>query len=37
MVVAKVMEIIARRPDCDEQAADIVSVFTQVKMEDTPR
>ena len=28
---------IARLPDCDGQAADAVSAYTQVKMEDAPR
>ena len=30
---AKIMDIISRLPDCDGQAADAVSVYTQVKME----
>ena len=34
---AKVMDIIARLPDCDGQAADAVSAHTQVKFEDAPR
>ena len=37
MTAAKVMDIIARLPDCDGQAADAVSAKTQVKMEDAPR
>ena len=35
MTAAKIMDIISRLPGCDGQAADAVSVFTQVKMEDT--
>ena len=31
------MDVIARLPDCDGQAADAVSVYAQVKMEDAPR
>ena len=31
------MDVIARLPDCDGQAADAVSTYTQVKMEDAPR
>ena len=34
MTAAKVMDIISRLPACDGQAADAVSVYTQVKMED---
>ena len=37
MTAAKVMDVIARQPDCDGQAADAVSAYTQVKMEDAPR
>ena len=37
MTVAKVMDGIARLPDCDGQAADAVSAYTQVKMKDAPR
>ena len=37
MTEAKVMDVIARLPDCDGQAADAVSAYTQVKMEDAPR
>ena len=36
MTAAKVMDIISRLPGCDGQAADAVSTFTQVKMEDSP-
>ena len=34
MTAAKVMDVIARQPDCDGQAADAVSAYAQVKMED---
>ena len=34
MTAAKVMDVIARRRDSAEQAADAVSAHTQVKMED---
>ena len=34
---AEVMDVIARLPDCDGQAADAVSAYTQVKLEDAPR
>ena len=34
MAAAKIMDIISRLPGCDGQAADAVSVYTQVKMED---
>ena len=37
MTAAKYMDIISRLPGCDGQAADAVSAFTQVKMEDAPR
>ena len=37
MKAAKVMDIISRLPGCDGQAADAVSAFTQVKMEDAPK
>ena len=37
MTAAKVMDVIARLPDCDGQAADAVSAYTQVKMEDVPK
>ena len=33
MIAAKVMDVIARLPDCDGQAADAVSAYTQVKLE----
>ena len=34
MTPAKIMDIISRLPGCDGQAADAVSAYTQVKMED---
>ena len=37
MTAVKVMGVIARLPDCDGQAADAVSAYTQVKLEDDPR
>ena len=37
MTAAKVMDIIARPPGCAGQAADAVSVFTQVKVKDAPK
>ena len=37
MTAAKVMDIISRLPGCDGQAADAVSAYTQVKMEDAHR
>ena len=37
MTAAKVMDIISRLPGCAGQAADAVSVYTQVKMEDAPK
>ena len=36
MTAAKVTDIISRLPGCDGQAADAVSSYTQVKMEDAP-
>ena len=36
MTAAKVMDIISRLPGCSSQAADAVSAFPQVKMEDAP-
>ena len=32
MTAAKVMDVMARLPDCDGQAADAISAYTQVKM-----
>ena len=37
MTAAKVMDIISRLPGCAGQAADAVSGYTQVKMEDAPK
>ena len=37
MTAAKVMDIISMLPGCAGQAADAVSVSTQVKMEDAPK
>ena len=37
MTAAKVMDIISRLPGCAEQAADAISAYTQVKMEDAPK
>ena len=36
MTAARVMDVIAGRPDCAGQAA-AVSAYTQVKMEDAPK
>ena len=33
---AKVMDVAARLPDCDGQAANAVSAYTEVKLEDAP-
>ena len=37
MTAANVMDIILRLPGCAGQAADAVSAYTQVKMEDAPK
>ena len=37
MTAVKVMDIISRLPGCAGQAADAVSAYTQVKMEDAPK
>ena len=37
MTAAKIMDIISRLPGCDGQAADAVSAYTQVKMDDAPK
>ena len=37
MTAAKVMDIISRLPGCAGQAADAVSAYTQVKVEDAPK
>ena len=36
MTAAKIMDIVSRLPGCAGQAADAVSAYTQVKMEDAP-
>ena len=37
MTAVKIKDVIARLPACDGQAADQVSAYTQVKLEDAPR
>ena len=37
MTAAKVMNVISRLLDCAGQAADAVSAYTQIKMEDAPK
>ena len=37
MTAAKVMDVMARPPDCGGRAADAVSASTQVKLEDAPK
>ena len=37
MTAAKVMDVISRLPGCAGQAADAVSAYDQVKMEDAPK
>ena len=37
MTAAKIVDVTVRLPDCDGQAADAVSAYTQVKLEDAPR
>ena len=37
MAAAKIVDVIARLPGCEGQAADSVSAHTQVKMEDVPQ
>ena len=37
MTAAKIIDVIARFADCNGQAADAVSAYTQVKLEDAPR
>ena len=37
MTAAKVMDIISRLPGCAGEAADVVSAYTQVKMEEAPK
>ena len=35
MTAAKIMGIISRMPGCDGEAADAVSAYTRIKMEDS--
>ena len=37
ITAAKIMDIISRLPGCDGQAADAVSAYSQVKMEDADK
>ena len=37
MTAAKIMDVVVRLPSCDGQAADAVSVFSQINLEDAPR
>ena len=37
MIAAKIMDVVARSPGYDGQAADAVSAYTQVKLADAPR
>ena len=37
MTAARVMDVISRLPGCDGQAADAVSAYTHIKMEDAPK
>ena len=37
MTAAKVMDVIARRPNCAGQAADTLPAYKQMNMEDAPR
>ena len=37
MTATKIMDLIAKLPDCEGQAPDAVSAFSQVQMEDTPK
>ena len=37
MVAAKIMDVIARIPNCNGQAADAVSAYSQAKLEDAPK
>ena len=36
MTAAKIVDILSRLPGCAGQAADTLSAYTQVKMEDAP-
>ena len=37
MTAAKIIDVLARLPGYDGQAADAISAYTQVKLEDAPR
>ena len=37
MTAAKIMDVIVKLPDCEGEAADAVSAYTQVKMVDAPK
>ena len=37
MTAAKIMDVIARLPGCDGQAADAVSDYTQIQLEDASK
>ena len=37
MTATKIMDVVSRLPGCDGQAADAVSAYTQVELEDAPR
>ena len=37
VTASKVMYVVARLPDCDGQAVDATSAYSQVKLEDAPR
>ena len=37
ITAAKIMDVITKLPDCEGQAADAVSAYTHVKLEDAPR
>ena len=37
MTASKVMDVIVRLPDCDGQAVDAISAYTQVKKEDAQK
>ena len=37
MTATKIVDVIARLPGCDGQAADAVSVYTQIKLKDAPK
>ena len=37
VTAVKSMDVIARLTDCDGQAADAISVYVQIRMEDAPK